>query len=292
MAGPSAALLPLLTTLALLQLQPASAACNISLTKQQSKAACVLGTSYGCGGGANGSSMWTDKGCRGVFKCGGASNVACSHSGRGRHTCPCTAADPNAGKTLMSRVLLQHTKAIDGTPALYYIDRNASSSKYVIWLEGGGICQSLADCESRANGSLGSSKSFQPSQAFGQGMMQSDAKLNPDFNEWNRIYVPYVSGDVWGGAATTALNPFPSAVGVEEEGEAGGWTGWFQGHSIVEEVLVSLRQTAGLGGATDVILTGCSAGGEPTAHFPATLLLPLPSPPSVIGCRNRNNSQL
>eukprot|EP01046_Picozoa_sp_COSAG06_P031986 COSAG06_NODE_3162_length_5751_cov_4.227176_2_plen_291_part_00 len=290
MARPSAALVPLLTALAL-PVASMSAACNISLTKQQSKAACVPGTSFGCSGGANGSSMWTDKGCRGVFECSGVRNVACSHSGLGRHTCPCTAADPNAGKTLMNRVLLQHTKAIDGTPALYYIDRNASSSKYVIWLEGGGICQSLADCEQRANGSLGSSKSFQPSQAFGQGMMQSDPKLNPDFNEWTRIYVPYVSGDVWSGAATSALNPFPRE-GAEEE--AGGWTGWFQGHSIVEEVLVSLRQTAGLGGATDVILTGCSAGGKPTARFPATFVVAtsLTSQRCVIGCRYRHDPEL
>ena len=158
-----------------------SAACNISLTKQQSKAACVPGTSYGCSGGANGSSMWTDKGCRGVFKCGGASNVACSHSGRGRHTCPCTAADPNADKTLMSRVLLQHTKAIDGTPALYYIDRNASSSKYVIWLEGGGICQSLEDCKKRATGMAQEFSTWKsPSETF-QGISGENFKLKSGF---------------------------------------------------------------------------------------------------------------
>ena len=39
----------------------------------------------------------------------------------------------------------------------------------------------------------------------------------------------------------------------------GGWTGWFQGHSIVEEVLVSLRQTAGLGGATVMATTEVGA---------------------------------
>jgi hypothetical protein len=74
--------------------------------------------------------------------------------------------------TPMQRVLLDRSKAIDGTPALYYGDRNVSSTKYVIWLEGGGICQSLADCIGRANSALGSSKSFPQTFEIGQPMMQ------------------------------------------------------------------------------------------------------------------------
>ena len=62
--------------------------------------------------------------------------------------------------TPMQRVLLENSKAIDGSPALYYGDQNASSTKYVIWLQGGGLCQSQADCQGRANSPLGSSKSF------------------------------------------------------------------------------------------------------------------------------------
>lgn len=50
--------------------------------------------------------------------------------------------------------------------------KRVSSTKYVIWLEGGGICQSLADCIGRANSALGSSKSFPQTFEIGQPMMQ------------------------------------------------------------------------------------------------------------------------
>ena len=177
--------------------------------------------------------------------------------------CAGVAPPPPPGLHLnpMQRVLLRESKAIDGSPALYYLGRNASSTKYVIWLEGGGICQSLADCQNRAKGSLGSSRRSLPVQNVGQGMMLADRAANPDFYEWNRVYVPYVSGDVWGGAAPQPLNPFLDKGDGSKELMPTGTVGFFQGHLIVEEVLSSLKQASGLADATEVILTGCSAGG-------------------------------
>ena len=156
----------------------------------------------------------------------------------------------------MERVLLERSKAIDGSPALYYGDRNESSTKWVIWLEGGGICQSRSDCQGRANSSLGSSKSFPQTFEIGQSMMQDDCSINPEFCHWNRVYLPYVSGDIWTGQAPEPLNPFP--ISSQEDAS---WTGYFQGHLIIEEVGASLQQSYGLMDATEVILTGCSAGG-------------------------------
>jgi hypothetical protein len=69
------------------------------------------------------------------------------------------AAGGSLAGTPMQRVLLQRSKAIDGSPALYYGALNTSSTKWVIWIQGGGICQSLSDCQGRANSALGSSKS-------------------------------------------------------------------------------------------------------------------------------------
>jgi hypothetical protein len=87
-------------------------------------------------------------------------------------------------------------------------------------------------------------------------MMQSDCAANPGFCEWNRVYVPYVSGDIWTGQAPGALNPFPPSAADTPDGAA--WTGYFQGHSIIEEVGQSLRQSYGLAAATEVVFTGCS----------------------------------
>lgn len=123
---------------------------------------------------------------------------------------------------------------------------------------------------------------------------QSDCHANPGFCEWNRVYLPYVSGDIWTGMAPGPLNPFPATASDSVEDAA--WTGYhssasfshlcvlemrlscdryFQGHSIIEEVGESLLQLYGLGSATEVILTGCSAGGIGTilnCDFVATKL--------------------
>ena len=61
-----------------------------------------------------------------------------------------------------------------------------------------GICQSQADCQIRAAGNYGSSKGYAMTMPAPGGILASDAS-NPDFASWNRIYVPYCSGDVWVG---------------------------------------------------------------------------------------------
>ena len=50
--------------------------CTIALEREDSKAVCVEGTTFGCEGGAN-KAMWTSGGCRGSFVVDGA-KVACS----------------------------------------------------------------------------------------------------------------------------------------------------------------------------------------------------------------------
>eukprot|EP00041_Stephanoeca_diplocostata_P012092 m.201831 g.201831 ORF g.201831 m.201831 type:complete len:428 (+) comp18805_c0_seq1:294-1577(+) len=155
----------------------------------------------------------------------------------------------------MTRVFLNEVslppKCIDGSPAAMYIARNKSSTKYIIWLQGGGICENLDDCIQRSKGELGSSKSYDPTRQASRGMLQNNDD-NPDFRYWNKIFVPYCSGDVWAGGDAVASNPFP---------DTSSWTGFFQGHMIVDAVLNTTRDQFGMKDATDIILTGCSAGG-------------------------------
>ena len=164
----------------------------------------------------------------------------------------------------MTRVWLNSTdhrhgvKAIDGSPALYYIARNTSSTKWVVWLQGGGICQSTADCQSLSKTDLGSSKGYnsKPQMNVLHPMVQGDIVVNPDFASWNRVYIPYVSGDFWNGQRMTPdkpSNPFDT--------DAPSWSGYFQGHSILAETIYRLKRSENLGESTDAILTGCSAGG-------------------------------
>ena len=155
-------------------------------------------------------------------------------------------------------VKLTNAKCIDGTPASYYIARNASSSSWVLWLQGGGICRSLLDCQQRAMGPLGSSSSYASSIDAPKGMLSSDPSINPRLSSWNRVYLPYCSGDVWAGTTPKALNPFP---------QQGAWAGYFHGHTIIEELINDLEQKHDAKkSASEAVLTGCSAGGVGTLH--------------------------
>lgn len=148
--------------------------------------------------------------------------------------------------------LLPNARCIDGSPAAYYIAANSSSTKWVVWLEGGGLCESLQNCQHRAATAFGSSSSYSKSMDAPKGMLSADPTVNPDLFSWNRVYVPYCSGDIWAGTIKTAVNPFP---------QSSSWTGYFQGHYILEDIHAHLSQTHAAASATHAVLTGCSAGG-------------------------------
>eukprot|EP01046_Picozoa_sp_COSAG06_P054611 COSAG06_NODE_9782_length_1819_cov_1.097093_1_plen_97_part_10 len=59
-------------------------------------------------------------------------------------------------------------KCLDGTPPAYAIRRGQgpNASRFIIFLEGGGWCFSVAECAGRRHGGLGSSKGYQPRQAM------------------------------------------------------------------------------------------------------------------------------
>lgn len=149
---------------------------------------------------------------------------------------------------------LPQTKCLDGSPAgLYVADGSASSNKVVIYLEGGGVCASEADCIKRSLGPLGSSDSWTHELTFTT-ILSGNADINPDFYDATRVFVPYCSGDVWIGQMEEATNPWATS-GTEL---------YFSGHNILQDVLDQLNTT--ITDATDVLLTGCSAGGIGTFH--------------------------
>ena len=87
-------------------------------------------------------------------------------------------------------------KCTDGTQAAAYVSLAADSGsetnnkKWIIEIEGGGICESYSDCQNRAKGDLGSSKGFKDT-IQGNAMRSRDPKENPDFHDWNHVFVPY-----------------------------------------------------------------------------------------------------
>ncbi|MBW2158576.1 MAG: hypothetical protein JRH14_01230 [Deltaproteobacteria bacterium] len=143
----------------------------------------------------------------------------------------------------------------DGTDAAYYFDAGSGSGRgqWIIHLQGGASCGNPQACLDRAQSSpwLTSSASY-PDTLSRNGLFAADLGLNPDFFDWNAVYIGYCSSDTWRG----------SKAATEEEGGF-----HFRGHDIIRAVLEDLQDAADFGtdnlvNATAVILSGTSAGGN------------------------------
>jgi hypothetical protein len=149
----------------------------------------------------------------------------------------------------------------DGTSGAYVLRSGVggASNRWIVSLQGGGECYDQASCSSRAANTptLVGTASYQanPSSAFGQGgILGPTPGTNPDFYDANMVQVLYCSSDDWSGAKVGT-----SAYNADDP------TTWnFQGRAILDSVIADLEANHGLASATEVMLTGQSAGGVGT----------------------------
>lgn len=146
-------------------------------------------------------------------------------------------------------------KCMDGTQAGYYsqfASDTADSNKWVIYLNGGGECDSKDACVSQTSNSMGSSKYFYPTSDAAYWFVGSDScSANPEFCGWNHVFDPYCSQDLHSGQRTEVSDDT--------------WGLYFSGHHILTATLDDLDKATNGGNslkdATDIILQGVSAGG-------------------------------
>ncbi|CAE8606148.1 unnamed protein product [Polarella glacialis] len=136
----------------------------------------------------------------------------------------------------------------------YYWRQGAAEGRYLLFFEGGGWCYdancdsptaegTLADCRKRSEGRLGSSNSWSATKdgSWFTGMLSSDLLQNPIFNNWTLIYLPYCDGTSWSGDAVVD--------GLH-----------FRGRAILDAVMTELGDVRGITSASQVVLSGGSAG--------------------------------
>jgi hypothetical protein len=149
--------------------------------------------------------------------------------------------------------------SLDGGPASYYIIRGAETNKWIIHQNGGGWCSSPISCAQRSNTTLGSSRFFPPTTPDGnytfvddEGNLSSDETANPLFYNWTRVSLMYTDG-------SSQTSDVDAPVVVE------GWPVpiYYRGARVLKATIASLL-SAGLASATDVVISGCSAGGLST----------------------------
>jgi len=145
-------------------------------------------------------------------------------------------------------------KCMDGTPAGYYYGppSSGSSTLWVIFLKGGGICRTKEDCDKWAaglGGKKGGSTKWEEQMVVG-GQLSSEAAENPDFHDAHHVYVPYCTGDTHSGQVSTPT-------------EADHWGYYFDGHLNVKAIANHIYTTiAEAPQMQRVLFQGTSAGGR------------------------------
>merc|ERR1719264_1136398 len=143
---------------------------------------------------------------------------------------------------------------LDGTDAGFYFApaaNPANTHDWQLYFEGGGWCYDEVDCWGRSLTYLGSTAK-RPSTVTAGGLMSDSCEVNPDFCNFNRVYMLYCDGNSFSGDRDQPL--LVRGPSGEEKPV------YFRGRRILDAVLETLLPM-GLDKAESVLLTGCSAGG-------------------------------
>ncbi|GJP51865.1 hypothetical protein CLOM_g10994 [Closterium sp. NIES-68] len=180
---------------------------------------------------------------------------------------PCAADDTvrewsmPEGKNLTLHVLADNpygAKCLDGSPPGYFFRRGSGAGKQAwhIFLPGGGWCASADDCAARASTAMGSTRPWTPRRKSARrlavlfkGILSPTRRRNPNFHDWNLVVPLYCDGGGYAGRAGWRQVNESTSIYMD------GWR-------IMKAVLSDLMDQRGLKSATQVLLSGCSAGGQ------------------------------
>lgn len=155
----------------------------------------------------------------------------------------------NLTMTLLPEAHASGAMCIDGSPPgfLFRSGSGSSADKWIVHLMGGGWCSNSADCYNRSSTIYGSSKEWPASYEL-FGFFSDDEMVNPDFHNWNVAFLMYCDGG--------------SFAGDREEPDIYNQTKlYYRGYRNLKALIHHLNTEKGMQRATEIILTGCSAGG-------------------------------
>merc|ERR1711892_119946 len=156
----------------------------------------------------------------------------------------CHAAGPGMQRQDLPASTYPLAMCNDGTQANYYHQPGDSHGKIYISLQGGGTCDSVENCDQRcANTDLCTAQTDQQvemEQPYG-------GQMNDPFHDYWHVQVHYCSSDTWSGTREAA-------------DVTGGYH--FYGKHIFEAVVQDLASNYDLLEATNIVLTGGSAGAQ------------------------------
>ena len=74
----------------------------------------------------------------------------------------------------------------------------SGAKKFILHLEGGGWCGTPESCLERSRTELGSSHRW-ADELEKSGILSDDALVNPDFHDWNTVFIRYCDGGSFAG---------------------------------------------------------------------------------------------
>lgn len=184
-----------------------------------------------------------------------------------------------------------NAKCLDGTPPMYWITYGSGSgaNKWLLSFEGGGACNGIYPAGGGYNncyyfaydyagGYYGTSDSSHVSPTFDfnanyGNYYSNNATLNPMMHNWNTVYMHYCDGGLWTGsiADPVPLSDYPGEV-LSFRGGANAWA-----------IFNDLLDNQGMGAATDVVVSGQSAGGIAAYNYIDLFAAALPAATKVSG---------
>lgn len=150
--------------------------------------------------------------------------------------------------TILKGAVAKGAVCLDGSPPGYHLHRGkgVNDRNWVVFLEEGAWCESEAACQFRARAHLGSSK-WMNARTF-EGILSNSEKVNPDFYNWNRVFVRYCDGASFSGNMSFSKKNKDKVL-------------QYRGESIWNVVIDDLLYKKGMRNADKALLGGCSAGG-------------------------------
>jgi hypothetical protein len=140
--------------------------------------------------------------------------------------------------------------ALDGSPYAFYFAPSTNSTLWSININGGGWCYDEMDCACRAKDSLGTSTLYPPTKGSGCKNPNEDGSTTHDCNSVDLLYLD--------GASFSGYRAEPVPVPNSSA------TLWMRGIKNLDATIDWLFANGGLGDATEVLLSGESAGGLST----------------------------
>eukprot|EP00483_Globobulimina_turgida_P011075 UN11096 len=167
-------------------------------------------------------------------------------------------ATPGIRVNLTDSMNNNQAMCLDGSVGVFYFRKGSDDglNKFHVYLEGGGayagietqVISSLDTCVHRAGTSLGSSKTYPNTANYDTDYLSTDEETNPLTFNWNTIYVKYCDGSCYSSNNQTVVK-INNDLSLH-----------FTGFRILEGVFDELMNY-GYGNASDLLLSGCSAGG-------------------------------